>query len=134
MLLSIILSASTFAQVYSKGISRTMSVKEISKSAFHFLEVGNKFRNNIDPNTAFIQLHEIIRDDGTVFHLLIQEDLDGRPMLLGVDIELMKVFHCENNKPYSFGDCILKKDTDPWIMQKTAAYLDCILERLNRCR
>ena len=127
------LSVASFAQTYSKGISRTLSIKEISKSAFHFLEKDNRFRNTIDPSIPFVQLHEIIRDDGAVFHILIQEDIVGKPVALGIDRELMKVFQCENKNTYSFNECIRKKEADSWTIQQFVAYMDCIVERLNRC-
>lgn len=130
----LLFSQMIFAQSFYRGMSRTLSTTDATQSAFYFVTAGVVKQSKPDANLPFIELYEIMNEAGKVFHFLIQTDVSGKPIALGIDRDLFPFYKCENKSLVALKKCIDKKTEDPWVTNISEVYIDCILDRMNQCK
>lgn len=125
--------SSSVAQHFKLGEKQFIYTAQINPSGFVFLKIGNMNRVNLDSSIPFCTIHYLNSEGGKSFQIIIQNDFNGVPILVGLDIALIQIYDCKNKFVYPINACIEKKKQSVLFKDEEDACIECLSERLNQC-
>ena len=123
------------SQSFQKTEERTLATSDVIVDAFCFLPVEASSKATLNLSVPFLKQHLIVSDDGHIYRIITQVNDVGELLTFGFEGSLKAKFLCKEKWIMPFENCI-KQKSDGVVLSKTleSIYMECFLDRLQRCR